>query len=156
MSDSSTSSPKAIETTYHGCRFRSRLEARWAVFFDTIGIEWEYEPQGFVLGESGCYLPDFYFPKSGAYAEVKPDLGSTCPDWNKAFVFGRQQKVYIIVLVGPPNFDWRNMRQFVFDGVESDALLFPCLGGYWPAAWLVKASEAATSARFEFGESGTR
>jgi len=39
----------AIETRYAGCRFRSRLEARWAVFYDALGIDWEYEPQGFDL-----------------------------------------------------------------------------------------------------------
>ena len=55
---------KAIETRYAGCRFRSRLEARWAVFFDTLGITWEYEPQGYELGGVGDwparrYLPDF-------------------------------------------------------------------------------------------------
>lgn len=38
---------QAIETQYAGCRFRSRLEARWAVFFDTLDIRWEYEPEGF-------------------------------------------------------------------------------------------------------------
>lgn len=41
---------KPIETRYAGCRFRSRLEARWAVFFDALKIEWEYEPEG-VEGE---------------------------------------------------------------------------------------------------------
>jgi hypothetical protein len=30
---------KAIETRYAGCLFRSRLEARWAVLFDHLGIE---------------------------------------------------------------------------------------------------------------------
>ncbi|MGI5223022.1 hypothetical protein [Nocardia sp. CA-290969] len=49
---------KPIETSYAGCRFRSRIEARWAVFFDHLGIGWEYEPQGFDL-PSGRYLPDF-------------------------------------------------------------------------------------------------
>jgi hypothetical protein len=39
----------AIETRYGGCRFRSRLEARWAVFFDDLGIPWEYESQGWDL-----------------------------------------------------------------------------------------------------------
>lgn len=39
---------KAIETKYHGHVFRSRIEARWAVFFDTIGVSWEYEKEGFV------------------------------------------------------------------------------------------------------------
>ncbi|MCT2278002.1 hypothetical protein M3G91_10230 [Micromonospora chalcea] len=66
----------AIETTYGGCRFRSRLEARWAVFFTRLGLEWEYEPQGFVVGrEFGRprnYLPDFYLPALGLYVEVKP------------------------------------------------------------------------------------
>ena len=50
---------KAIETPYKGYRFRSRLEARWAVFFDVIGVEWEYEEEGYVLPDGTCYLPDF-------------------------------------------------------------------------------------------------
>lgn len=49
---------KAIETEYAGCRFRSRLEARWATFFDELGIPWHYEEQGYEL-PSGRYLPDF-------------------------------------------------------------------------------------------------
>jgi len=48
----------AIETRYAGCRFRSRLEARWAVFFDALGLTWEYEAQGFETPH-GPYLPDF-------------------------------------------------------------------------------------------------
>ncbi|WP_299313471.1 hypothetical protein [uncultured Halomonas sp.] len=62
---------KAIETIYKGYRFRSRLEARWAVFFDALGIEWEYEPEGFDLGEAGWYLPDFYLPEHKVWIEVK-------------------------------------------------------------------------------------
>ena len=50
---------KAIETIYNGHRFRSRLEARWAVFFDTLGVAYEYEPEGFDLGDGLWYLPDF-------------------------------------------------------------------------------------------------
>lgn len=53
-----TQTIKPIETRYAGCHFRSRIEARWAVFFDHLGIGWEYEPQGFDL-PSGPYLPDF-------------------------------------------------------------------------------------------------
>lgn len=56
---------KAIETEYAGYRFRSRLEARWAVFFDALGIEWEYEPQGYTLKDGTNYLPDFYIHKVG-------------------------------------------------------------------------------------------
>jgi hypothetical protein len=49
---------KPIETRYAGHRFRSRLEARWAVFFTTLGIRWEYEPQGYIV-DGTPYLPDF-------------------------------------------------------------------------------------------------
>lgn len=61
---------QAIETHYAGCRFRSRLEARWAVFFDALDVEWEYEPQGFEL-PSGRYLPDFWLPRRVSFFEVK-------------------------------------------------------------------------------------
>lgn len=50
---------KVIETKYKGYKFRSRLEARWAVFFDACGVKWEYEPEGFDLGNGVYYLPDF-------------------------------------------------------------------------------------------------
>lgn len=49
---------KAIETQYKGYRFRSRLEARWAVFFDAIQAPYAYEPEGFDL-DGEWYLPDF-------------------------------------------------------------------------------------------------
>jgi len=38
---------RPIETKYAGPLFRSRTEARWAVFFDAAGIEWQYEHEGF-------------------------------------------------------------------------------------------------------------
>jgi len=63
---------KAIETAYKGYRFRSRLEARYGVWLDAIGLEWMYEHEGFDLGGLGYYLPDFYLPLFKCYAEVKP------------------------------------------------------------------------------------
>lgn len=61
---------KAIETEYAGCRFRSRLEARWAVFFDALRVQWEYEPQGYDI-RGKAYLPDFWLPGSRLWVEVK-------------------------------------------------------------------------------------
>lgn len=63
---------KAIETEYNGHKFRSRLEARWAVFFDAVGIKYQYEPDGFEY-DGDKYLPDFYLPDFEMYVEVKPD-----------------------------------------------------------------------------------
>ena len=62
----------SIETFYRGYRFRSRLEARWAVYFDSIGIGWEYEKEGYDLGNGKWYLPDFWLPQVNIWAEVKP------------------------------------------------------------------------------------
>ena len=62
---------EAIETSYRGRYFRSRLEARWAVFFDLIGLPWEYEMVGMQVGE-WRYLPDFNLPTAPALLEVKP------------------------------------------------------------------------------------
>ena len=67
----------AIETHYAGCRFRSRLEARWAVFFDFLGIPWDYEPQGYEVGEKRRrYLPDFWLPSLGVWVEVKGEMAA--------------------------------------------------------------------------------
>ena len=68
-----TETIKPIETEYKGYRFRSRLEARWAVFFDTAHIQYQYEPEGFVLSDGTYYLPDFYLPQFHAYMEIKPE-----------------------------------------------------------------------------------
>lgn len=74
---------KAIETRYRGYRFRSRLEARWAVFFDALGVPWEYEKEGFDLGAAGRYLPDFWLPDHDLWIEIK---GAECSDNDRAKV----------------------------------------------------------------------
>lgn len=63
---------KPIQTYYKGYKFRSRLEARWAVFFDTCGVKWEYEPEGFDLGDGLYYLPDFVL--HGVQGRIQGDL----------------------------------------------------------------------------------
>ena len=65
---------KAIQTKYKGYIFRSRLEARWAVFFDELGVKYEYETEGYDLGELGWYLPDFYLLEEKWFVEVKGSL----------------------------------------------------------------------------------
>lgn len=62
---------RAIETRYRGVYFRSRLEARWAAFFDAAGWSWEYEPF-----DTAGWIPDFVLKgkKRTALVEVKPIL----------------------------------------------------------------------------------
>lgn len=45
---------RPIPTKYAGVQFRSRLEARWAAFFDLAKWTWEFEPP-----EEIGWLPDF-------------------------------------------------------------------------------------------------
>lgn len=60
----------AIPTVYKGTRFRSRLEARWAAFFDICRWSWDYEP----IDLSG-YIPDFIMSFARPLlVEVKPLL----------------------------------------------------------------------------------
>jgi hypothetical protein len=88
----STGQIPPTETIFDGVLYRSRLEARWAVFFRAAGLRYTYEPEPFFLGRRlGWYLPDFCIHepfavlvalgmrpaaefKSGfaAYVEVKP------------------------------------------------------------------------------------
>lgn len=77
---------RSLPTTYDGVTFRSRLEARWAVFFDALGIEWVYEAEGFELSTGEWYLPDFWLPTfgGGMFVEVKPIGG----DFSKARQLG--------------------------------------------------------------------
>lgn len=61
-------------TWYNGVFFRSRLEARWAVFFDALGISWRYEPEKYDTPH-GPYIPDFEIDlySGTTLIEVKPD-----------------------------------------------------------------------------------
>ena len=76
---------QAIQTTYSRHHFRSRLEARYAVFFDALGWDWQYESEGFDLPVNGYYLPDFfvtpapycYWPTGSFWLEIKADANRT-------------------------------------------------------------------------------
>lgn len=103
-----------IETFYNGYHFRSRLEARWAVFFDAAGIKYEYEPEGFVLNRDALrddeywnyginiaeakYLPDFYLPEYDYYVEVKPNRDNVEQDLNRAVSVMCSNKKNLLIL----------------------------------------------------------
>ena len=92
---------KPIETGYNDYRFRSRLEARYAVFFDVLGVEYQYEPEGYDLGEAGWYLPDFYLPKHNAFIEVKGQ-SPTKEEVEKLYTLGDQKKCLVFLFEGLP------------------------------------------------------
>jgi hypothetical protein len=174
---------KAIETQYKGYRFRSRLEARWAVFFDALRLRWDFEPEGFELGAGVRYLPDFRLHGAwfgcDVYAEVKPGPGSTEQDWKKAKMLSHHYPV--LLLAGPPNVDRSDtlcLPQFWADQLGEDCFQWqsPAIervsaqifftdgalqmrtlcGGRKTSEAAFRAVHAARRARFEHGESGAR
>lgn len=97
---------RPIETCYHGCRFRSRAEARWAVFFDAAGARWDYEPQGFEV-DGVAYLPDFRVWIDGRplWVEVKGEM--TVEDAMKLERFAFEEPILIL----PPPPKARSIRE---------------------------------------------
>lgn len=63
--------PVGLECSYSGKVFRSRLEARWALYLDLLGIDWDYEPCFYKVSDTLYYLPDFYLPRQRIWLEVK-------------------------------------------------------------------------------------
>lgn len=87
---------KVLETVYRGHRFRSRAEARWAVFFENLSIEYEYEPEGFDLGFGCLYLPDFYLPGLEVYFEVK-GRSPSAEEFRKARLLSSATRTPVVV-----------------------------------------------------------
>jgi hypothetical protein len=109
---------KAIETHYKGYRFRSRTEAKWAVFFDKLGLRWDYEEEGYVLAKTGCYLPDFkvILPSDEIiYCEVNHSEADDFDDdeIRKLREFANERRCKVILLTGVP--DFRAYNQLVPD-----------------------------------------
>ena len=61
----------AIKTKYNDILFKSRLEARWAAFFDLMNWKWEYEPI-----DCNGWIPDFviYGKKFMGYDKEPEDI----------------------------------------------------------------------------------
>jgi hypothetical protein len=90
---------RPIETEYRGVIFRSRMEARWAVFFDQMEIGWVYEQES-VSWEHGTYTPDFFLPRFNCFAEVKPV-------WPTVMELRKMRAAAIngcLLLIGQPDF----------------------------------------------------
>ena len=59
-----------VPTRYRGVEYRSRTEARWAVFFDAVDAQATYEPESYNL-DGIWYLPDFFVSSWNLFVEIK-------------------------------------------------------------------------------------
>jgi hypothetical protein len=90
---------KAIETYYDGYRFRSRLEARYAVLFNHLGLQYQYEKEGYELESGIRYLPDFWLPELNTFVEIKGE-GLTREEFQKCADLCIQTTYTVVVFVG--------------------------------------------------------
>lgn len=100
---------KAIPTKLNGVVFRSRLEARWSVYLNLMGLEWEYEREGYTDGVNS-YLPDFDISvpnriddcnTESFFVEIKPERSLTKKEIDKIHVATKIKDV--LVLFGYPS-----------------------------------------------------
>lgn len=125
---------QAIKTKYRGILFRSGLEARWAKFFDTLGIQWVYEPEGYQLSDGLYYLPDFYLPEQDQFFEVKGVM--TDIDMNKIEKLAKES--HKSVVIGRPDgcmeiADVFNAPYIPYDYEKSQTAVYKCrtCGKWW-------------------------
>lgn len=126
----------AISTHYAGRKFRSRVEARWAVFFDAMGIRYEYEFDGFALPGAGAYLPDFMIPSWDLFIEIK-GVDPTEDERLKCAKLAEAAECVVLMAIGAPEERFQILR---FDQTGDDQdVLWVIVRDRNPAAgfWLV-------------------
>lgn len=119
---------RPIETTYREVKFRSRLEARWARFFDAMEYAWLYERMPVILGDGTSYTPDFFLPKQGCYIEVKPEW-PTKLEIDKMRVAARERP--LILVIGKPDFTDYWMLFQASDGPDEKNVRLEWRGDHW-------------------------
>lgn len=110
---------KAIQTSYKGYRFRSRLEAKWAVFLDSFDEKWEYEIEGFEL-PSGRYLPDFWLPRLYCWLEIKGEQ-PTEEEIRLCYELSGETDKPVAIADGMPVNEIGGLRVFCFDAKDGSA-----------------------------------
>lgn len=133
---------QTIPTLYNGIKYRSRLEARWAVFFDTLNIKHRYEFEGFKLYDGEYYLPDFYLPEYAIYCEVKPTWEEVEANKQTFYKFGLT-KQWLLLLVDTPNMNTTRLYSYgdYTHVVPFVNLLISKYGNFWSSPYQVGSSE---------------
>jgi hypothetical protein len=142
---------KSIDTFYNGNYYRSRLEARWAVFFDMVGIKYLYEPEGFENKIGERYLPDFYLPEmilrnnihKGIYIEIKNE------HFNEDFIAEDWFDKPLILFKGNPI---DNIWNHYIDGGDEYGPRFDGSCGYLDNCMLIWLCSECRTFKIEFSE----
>jgi hypothetical protein len=160
----------AKKTFYKDYYFRSKLEAKWAVFFDLMNIPFVYEPESFICEDGSQYTPDFYLPEAilrdgndveipktqkhfddvnlvprdtGTYLEIKP-LNYSDEDLYEKRIASAINKP-LILLCGDP-------VDALINGSDSSKNRNFQLSPYWDNCMVFMYCDKCHSYKFEFNE----
>jgi hypothetical protein len=116
---------RALETKHNGYLFRSRLEARWAVFLEVAYVSYRYEYESFDLG-GVWYLPDFWLPENQCWFEVKGSM-PTEAEREKARLLAVGTGYPVVIFGGDV---WYHTPGYLYLPQQPNILHFPC---FWTA-----------------------
>jgi hypothetical protein len=101
----------AKHTWYNNCWYRSKLEARWAIFFDELQLTTLYEPRTFGF-RGRQYTPDFWIADWKCYVEIKP-INSRSWDIQPLRRLARlRSKCAVLLIMGQPSLEDYEVRFF--------------------------------------------
>jgi hypothetical protein len=142
---------KSLPTPYRGIEFRSRLEARWAMFLDLLNVKWFYEYESFDL-DGLYYVPDFWLPEVqttgieyasdysvvldaegnpkkkidiGLWLEIKPPISPIVDEEQKCGRLANRTRTRITMQCGEPG--WWLPEPFGNNGGASSTMFFPSM-----------------------------
>jgi hypothetical protein len=121
---------KSKKTQYGSVLFKSILEARWAVFFDSLGITYTYEPDCFEVetgGRTVTYKPDFFLPDLSKYIEIKPNKPYEIEKTKAAAWSKHIGDTIILFNLNPPSGNLENGWEFSFSEIQNIPMLSKCL-----------------------------
>jgi hypothetical protein len=127
---------EALETKYKDILFRSKLEARWAIYYDSLLIPWQYEPETYKLSGGILYCPDFWLPEQKCYIEIKGEEGGFPTDnaIKKAEKLAEESKNKVYIFYG----DIPDPARLYKNNSEESSLVFVDGNGYDFMHWWCK------------------
>jgi hypothetical protein len=132
---------------YEGTKFRSPVQARWGIFFHTIGLEYEYRP---VDADGVCHESSFWLPELNFWFEVK-DREPTEQEKNLCHRLADRFSQIVLMAIGAPKprdqiliFPLSTSTRFHFPGHEGARFHFADDRRNERQFWLLSDSGAAS------------
>lgn len=96
---------RPLPARHRNVQFASLTECRWGCCFSELGLAWQYQPQGYNIGNGRAYLADFWISEWRCYVEVKPDGIDLDVPIAVCRALARGSPYRVLLIVGAPGGD---------------------------------------------------